>query len=245
MLRVMQMHRDAVEEIDDAGPAYLKDAAAQVCGTRCLQQGRKYGFRNAQATVLAPTGTISFMMDCDTTGIEPDIALVKYKQLAGGGMLKIVNQTVPLALKTLGYDDAADRSRSCKYIDENDTIEGAPRSAGRALAGLRLCVQAGQRRAQHRLAGPRADDGRRSAVPVRCDLQDGQHAHRCRRREDIAEAYRWGWELGLKALGHLPRRFQAEPAAFDTQSEATKRAAKPKAAANDRGANGCPTRGSR
>ena len=69
-----------------------------------LVAGRQHGFRNAQATVLAPTGTISFLMDCDTTGIEPDIALVKYKQLAGGGMLKIVNQTVPLALQTLGYD---------------------------------------------------------------------------------------------------------------------------------------------
>ena len=71
-----------------------------------LAHGKRHGFRNAQATVLAPTGTISFMMDCDTTGIEPDIALVKYKQLAGGGMLKIVNQTVPLALQTLGYDEA-------------------------------------------------------------------------------------------------------------------------------------------
>ena len=100
----MQMHRDAVEEIDDACPAYLKKRGPRRCGTTCWRQAGSYGFRNAQATVLAPTGTISFLMDCDTTGIEPDIALVKYKQLAGGGMLKIVNQTVPLALQTLGYD---------------------------------------------------------------------------------------------------------------------------------------------
>ncbi len=84
-----------------------------------------HGFRNAQATVLAPTGTISFMMDCDTTGIEPDIALVKYKQLAGGGMLKIVNQTVPLALSTLGYDQPQIGS-ILAYINEHDTIEGSP-----------------------------------------------------------------------------------------------------------------------
>ena len=108
MLRVMQMHRDAVEEIDPACPPYMKDAARKVWD-EVLAAGRRHGFRNAQATVLAPTGTISFMMDCDTTGIEPDIALVKYKQLAGGGMLKIVNQTVPLALKNAGLRPAADR----------------------------------------------------------------------------------------------------------------------------------------
>src|SRR5690606_18544433 len=101
-LHVMQMHRQAVEQINDAGPGYLK-AAARSLWDDVLRLGRERGFRNAQATVLAPTGTISFMIDCDTTGIEPDIALVKYKQLAGGGMLKIVNRTVPLALQTLGY----------------------------------------------------------------------------------------------------------------------------------------------
>ncbi|RIK71947.1 MAG: vitamin B12-dependent ribonucleotide reductase, partial [Planctomycetota bacterium] len=96
MLRVMRMHRDAVDEIKPECPGYLRDAAREVWD-EVLAAGAVHGFRNAQATVLAPTGTISFMMDCDTTGIEPDIALVKYKQLAGGGMLKIVNQTVPLA----------------------------------------------------------------------------------------------------------------------------------------------------
>ncbi len=102
MLNVMQMHRDAVEQIDDACPAYLKDAARETWDRVLLPKVPRHGFRNAQATVLAPTGTISFMMDCDTTGIEPDIALVKYKLLAGGGMLKIVNQTVPLALESAG-----------------------------------------------------------------------------------------------------------------------------------------------
>ena len=108
MLHVMQMHRDAVEQIDDACPEYLKEAARGLWD-EVLEAGRENGFRNAQATVLAPTGTISFMMDCDTTGIEPDIALVKYKQLAGGGMLKIVNHTVPLGLQDARLRPAADR----------------------------------------------------------------------------------------------------------------------------------------
>ena len=160
-LRVMQMHRDAVNGIEDAGPGYLKEAARRLWD-RVLESGRRFGFRNAQATVLAPTGTISFMMDCDTTGIEPDIALVKYKQLAGGGMLKIVNQTVPLALKTLGYDEPQVRS-VLRYIDKNDTVEGAPTSR-RTPADLRLRVQAFQRGTQHQLASSRVDDGRGPAV---------------------------------------------------------------------------------
>ena len=122
-LRVMRMHRDATDEISDAGPADLKKAASDIWD-RVLDEGEQKGFRNAQATVLAPTGTISFMMDCDTTGIEPDIALVKYKQLAGGGMLKMINRTVPLALQTLGYDKLQ-IEMICKHIEENDTIEGA------------------------------------------------------------------------------------------------------------------------
>ena len=85
--------------------------------------GEEHGFRNAQATVLAPTGTIGFMMDCDTTGVEPDIALVKYKKLVGGGLMKIVNQTVPMALQKLGYS-AQQIKEIVEYIDENETIEG-------------------------------------------------------------------------------------------------------------------------
>merc|ERR1739841_33069 len=120
----MQMHREACNSIDDHGPAELKTAASKLWDD-VLEIGEKYGFRNAQATVLAPTGTISFMMDCDTTGIEPDIALVKYKQLAGGGMMKIVNKTVPLALKALGYTEAQSKE-IVSYIDKNETIEDCP-----------------------------------------------------------------------------------------------------------------------
>src|SRR5512135_3376156 len=98
MLRVMEMHRDAVEAIDASVPAELL-AEARAVWDACLEMGRRHGYRNSQVTVLAPTGTIAFMMDCDTTGVEPDIALVKYKKLVGGGMLKMVNQTVPRALR--------------------------------------------------------------------------------------------------------------------------------------------------
>lgn len=125
MLRVMKMHGLAADKIDDKlVPSDLLTAARKVWDD-AYAVGREYGFRNSQATVLAPTGTIGFMMDCDTTGVEPDIALVKYKKLVGGGLLKIVNNTVPLALKKLGYDEEQ-IEHIIAYIDKNDTIEGAP-----------------------------------------------------------------------------------------------------------------------
>jgi ribonucleoside-diphosphate reductase alpha chain len=124
MAEVMEMHRDAIQRIEKSAPDYLVDAA-RACGDEAIDLGKRFGYRNAQVTVLAPTGTIGFMMDCDTTGVEPDIALVKYKLLAGGGMLKIVNQTVRHALTHLGYD-AGQVDAIIEYIDEHDTIEGAP-----------------------------------------------------------------------------------------------------------------------
>src|SRR5213593_1036740 len=124
-LRVIDKHRRAAYRINTRSlPADLADAATRVWD-EAYALGQQHGYRNAQISVLAPTGTIAFMMDCDTTGIEPDIALVKYKKLVGGGMLKIVNQTVPTALKRLGYD-AKQINEIIQYIDENDTIEGAP-----------------------------------------------------------------------------------------------------------------------
>jgi ribonucleoside-diphosphate reductase alpha chain len=123
MLEVIAMHRAAVSQIDPACPVYLREAA-QRCADEALALGRRHGYRNAQVTVLAPTGTIGFLMDCDTTGVEPDIALVKYKLLAGGGLLKIVNRTIPMALRRLGYTPEA-VDRIVKYVDEKDTIEGA------------------------------------------------------------------------------------------------------------------------
>src|SRR5438045_8853699 len=104
MVYVIELHRCAVHQIPDVKEfAHLKEEAAKVWDS-AAELGKRHGYRNAQVTVLAPTGTISFLMDCDTTGIEPDIALVKYKLLAGGGMLKIVNQTIKLALEKLSYN---------------------------------------------------------------------------------------------------------------------------------------------
>ena len=122
MLEVIGLHRCAVREISDAEEfAHLKEEAAKVWES-AAELGKRYGYRNAQVTVLAPTGTISFLMDCDTTGIEPDIALVKYKLLAGGGMLKIVNQTVKPALEKLDYN-SEEIERIIAHIDAFDTIE--------------------------------------------------------------------------------------------------------------------------
>jgi ribonucleoside-diphosphate reductase alpha chain len=222
MLGVMQMHRDAVEKIDDACPAYLKEASRSVWD-QVLDNGRRYGFRNAQATVLAPTGTISFLMDCDTTGIEPDIALVKYKQLAGGGMLKIVNNTVPSALETLGYDEPEIKS-ILAYIEKEDTIEGAtelkpehlsvfdcafkPRGGNRSIAWhAHVSMMAA---AQPFLSGAisKTVNMPRETTP-----------------DDIANAYTEGWRLGLKALA-IYRDGSKESQPLSTISEGDKAAAK-------------------
>ncbi len=132
MLRVMRKHRTALKDIDRSlVPRDMLEAAKGIWD-ECVELGEQHGYRNAQATVLAPTGTIGFMMDCDTTGVEPDIALVKYKKLVGGGLMKIVNTTVPMALARLGYTPQQ-VSEIVDYIDENETIEGAPHVRDRDL----------------------------------------------------------------------------------------------------------------
>lgn len=125
MLEVMEMHKKALEKINlEVERKYLLEEAKRIW-KEVLSKGEKYGFRNALATVLAPTGTIGFMMDCDTTGIEPDLALIKIKSMVDGGTIKIVNKTVPRALKYLGYSDE-EIEKIVNYISENGTIEGAP-----------------------------------------------------------------------------------------------------------------------
>src|SRR5512135_1571414 len=124
-IRVIRKHRDAAYQIPSNGvPTDLQDNARAVFD-EALELGEKHGYRNAQVTVLAPTGTIAFMMDCDTTGIEPDIALIKYKKLVGEGFLKIVNNTVPVALRRLGYSPD-EVEAIVAYVNERETIEGAP-----------------------------------------------------------------------------------------------------------------------
>ena len=124
-LRVMRKHRTALKDVDRTNVPRNLYAAAKQAWNDAVDLGEEHGYRNAQATVLAPTGTIGFMMDCDTTGVEPDIALVKYKKLVGGGMMEIVNQTVPAALGRLGYEPSQ-VGEIVGYIDEHETIEGAP-----------------------------------------------------------------------------------------------------------------------
>ena len=222
MQHVMQMHRDEVEQIDPACPPYLKQAARTVWD-RVLDSGRRHGFRNAQATVLAPTGTISFLMDCDTTGIEPDIALVKYKQLAGGGMLKIVNRTVPLGLKTLGYDQPKIES-ILAYIDDHDTIEGAPDLDAEHLPVFDCAFQPrnGTRsiawQAHVRMMGaaqPFLSGAISKTVNMPRESTPG----------DIAHAYLEGWRLGLKALA-IYRDGSKESQPLSTSTETDKATAR-------------------
>jgi len=222
MLTVMQMHRSAVDKIDPACPTYLRDAARRIWD-EVLAGGRQHGYRNAQATVLAPTGTISFLMDCDTTGIEPDIALVKYKQLAGGGMLKIVNQTVPLALRTLGYDEPTVEG-VLSYIDKNDTIEGAPGLKEQHLAVFDCAFQ--PRLGKRSIAWEAHVRMMAAAQPFLSGaISKTVNMPRNTSPADIAGAYIEGWRLGLKAIA-IYRDGSKESQPLNTSTEADKAAAK-------------------
>ncbi|HVJ66598.1 MAG TPA: vitamin B12-dependent ribonucleotide reductase [Caulifigura sp.] len=197
MLAVMQQHREAVENIDSACPTYLKDAA-RVVWNDCVQSGRQHGYRNAQATVLAPTGTIAFMMDCDTTGIEPDIALIKYKSLAGGGMMKIINRTVPKSLQTLGYDQPT-IDGILAYIDAEETIEGAPGLKPEHLPVFDCAFKAAKGNRSiawkaHVTMMAAAQPFLSGAISKTVNMPADSTI------EDVEDAYVEGWKLGLKAL---------------------------------------------
>jgi ribonucleoside-diphosphate reductase alpha chain len=226
MLNVMRMHRDAVERIDPSCPKHLHDAARKIWD-EVLAGGQRHGYRNAQATVLAPTGTISFLMDCDTTGIEPDIALVKYKQLAGGGMLKIVNQTVPLALRTLGYDEPTVEG-VLSYIDKNDTIEGAPGLKEQHLAVFDCAFK--PRLGKRSIAWQAHVKMMAAAQPfISGAISKTVNMPRETTPTDIAGAYMEGWRMGLKALA-IYRDGSKESQPLNTSSETDKAAAKVTAA---------------
>ena len=197
MLQVMEMHRDAVKRIHPSCPDYLRNAA-QRCGDEAMELGRRFGYRNSQVTVLAPTGTIAFMMDCDTTGVEPDIALVKYKLLAGGGMLKIVNRTVPMALTKLGYTDQQ-VAEVVKYIDESDMIEGAPHLQEKHLAVFDCAFKPakGRRSIQymaHLKMMAAAQPFLSGAISKTVNMPQESTV------EEIMHSYSEGWKLGLKAV---------------------------------------------
>ncbi len=222
MLKVMQMHRSAVDKIDPSCPQYLHEAAEKIWDD-VLATGRTHGFRNAQATVLAPTGTISFLMDCDTTGIEPDIALVKYKQLAGGGMLKIVNQTVPLSLRTLGYDEPSVEA-ILAFVNEKDTIEGAPGLKAEHMSVFDCAFK--PRLGERSIAWQAHVKMMAAAQPFLSGaISKTVNMPRESTPSDIARAYQEGWRMGLKALA-IYRDGSKESQPLSTSTEADKAAAK-------------------
>lgn len=192
---VMKMHRDASYEIDEENTTDqpLIEAAKRVWD-ECVEAGDTYGYRNAQATVLAPTGTISFLMDCDTTGVEPDFSLVKMKDLVGGGHMTIVNRTVPLALQTLGYRKQQ-VDQIVAYINENATIIGAPELKDEDLAVFDVAV--GERAISHlghiRMMAA-VQPFISGAISKTVNLPNSATI------DDIADAYTQAWKLGLKAL---------------------------------------------
>ena len=190
-------------------------------GTMRWNSASSIGYRNAQATVLAPTGTIGFMMDCDTTGVEPDIALVKYKKLVGGGMMKIVNQTVPMALKKLGYTPPQ-VDAIVDYIDEHETIEGAPGLKDAHLPVFDCAFKAAEGPAVDPLHGPHQDDGRHAAVHLRRDQQDGERAEGRDGRRHHAGLHP---VVEARREGHLdlPRRQQADAAAEHVEGQVSER----------------------
>ena len=197
-LRVIDKHRRSAYRIDTRSlPADLAKAACDVWD-EAYALGQQNGYKNAQISVLAPTGTIAFMMDCDTTGIEPDIALVKYKKLVGGGMLKIVNNTVPTALKRLGYD-AKQVKEIVEYINENDTIEGAPHLVEQHLPVFDCAFKpANGTRSIHYLGHLKMMGAVQpfisGAISKTINMPNNATA------EEIEGAYYEAWKLGLKAV---------------------------------------------
>jgi ribonucleoside-diphosphate reductase alpha chain len=193
---VMRMHRDAAYTLVDApctrDPALL--AAARVSWDEAVALGEEHGYRNAQATVLAPTGTISFLMDCDTTGVEPDFSLVKFKELVGGGQMTIVNRTVPLALATLGYSEQQVEQIEA-YINEHGTIVGAPALRDEHLPVFDVAV--GERAISHmghiKMMGA-VQPFISGAISKTVNMPQDSTV------QDIADAYMQAWHLGIKAL---------------------------------------------
>ena len=198
MLRVLSKHRSSAYKIPTSHvPLDLLTAAREVWDQTC-KEAEAHGVKNSQISVLAPTGTIAFMMDCDTTGVEPDIALVKYKKLVGGGLLKIVNHTVPRALKRLGYD-VKQIQEIMEYIEEHETIEGAPHMKDDDLPVFDCAFKPanGSRSIQYmghlRMMGavqPFISGAISKSINMPSDVTV----------DEIIQAYIEGWKLGVKAV---------------------------------------------
>ncbi|HKW63661.1 MAG TPA: vitamin B12-dependent ribonucleotide reductase, partial [Candidatus Acidoferrum sp.] len=228
MLDVIRMHRESMRGIqpDHVQPELF--LAAQESWDTALQHGEKFGFKNSQVTVLAPTGTIGFMMDCDTTGIEPDLALVKYKKLVGGGLIKIVNNTVPQALMKLGYTPEQS-SEIVSYIDKNGKIKGAPylKEEHLPVFDCSLAPQGGGRSISwtgHVRMMAAAQPFLSGAISKTINMPEESTV------EDISNAYLESWRLGLKAVAIYrdnSKRSQPLSAAKDSKKEDKKSEATP------------------
>src|SRR5881296_3686705 len=196
-LRVIGKHRAAAQVLPDGLTPRPLLSAARGAWDEALSLGKAHGYRNAQVTVLAPTGTIAFMMDCDTTGIEPDISLVKYKKLVGGGLLKIVNNTVPLALNRLGYS-RSEIEAICDHIDRQGTIEEAPGLKEEHLAIFDCAFSGSGKRSIHysghiRMMGA-VQPFLSGAISKTVNLPEHSQV------EEIEKTFIEGWQLGLKAI---------------------------------------------
>jgi ribonucleoside-diphosphate reductase alpha chain len=232
-LGVISMHRQALQHINARHvPENLWEAAKKTWDD-CLASGMKYGYRNAQVTVLAPTGTIGFMMDCDTTGIEPDLALVKYKKLVGGGLIKIVNNVVPTSLMRMGYSEQ-ETAEIVNYIDQQGTIEGAPHLKAEHLPVFDCSLKpANGKRFIHYMGHIRmmaaVQPFLSGAISKTVNMPEEATP------EEIASVYTEGWRLGLKAiaiyrdgskrsqpLNTSDAKPQKEPAASSPKPESSK-----------------------
>ncbi|HEX3239857.1 MAG TPA: vitamin B12-dependent ribonucleotide reductase [Solirubrobacterales bacterium] len=191
---VMRMHRDAAYDVDGTGIKGELLEAAQRAWDEAVELGDEHGYRNAQATVLAPTGTISFLMDCDTTGIEPDFSLVKFKELVGGGSMTIVNKSVPMALDAMGYSEA-EIDQINAHIAEKNTIVGAPGLKDEHLPVFDVAV--GERAISHT---GHIDMMAATQPFISGAISKTVNLPQTATVEDIADAYTRGWNGGLKAL---------------------------------------------
>jgi ribonucleoside-diphosphate reductase alpha chain len=191
---VMRMHRDASYDVDGTGIKGELLEASQRAWDEAVELGEEHGYRNAQATVLAPTGTISFLMDCDTTGIEPDFSLVKFKELVGGGSMTIVNQSVPMALEAMGYSEA-EIDQINAHIAEKNTIVGAPGLKDEHLPVFDVAV--GERAITHT---GHIDMMAATQPFISGAISKTVNLPQTATVDDIADAYTRGWKGGLKAL---------------------------------------------
>ena len=224
MLNVLRMHRAEAAKIDEelVPPELL--GAAQRSWDEAVELGEQFGVRNSQATVLAPTGTIGLMMDCDTTGIEPDLALTKAKKLVGGGTMFIVNQTIPRALRNLGYSDEQ-VDAIVAYIDEHKTIIGAPEFKAEHLPVFACSM--GDNTIHYmghvKMMGA-VQPFISGAISKTVNMPEDVTV------EDVEELHIESWKLGLKAVAHLPRQLQGRAAAVDAEEGRRPRRPTPPAA---------------